>query len=112
MPRRISAALLLLLWTALAARAQDWRSGTDSRIELMSILFRLAGNKEYHQCRIPAYDKAMDSYFAPYRDHDAVRLARSLGVGFDAPMKLAVHVRDVDTVGELGPFDRPGLHLY
>ena len=55
---------------------------------------------------------AIDNYFAPYRDHDAVQLARSLGVGFDAPMKLAVHVRDVDTVGELVPFDRPGLHLY
>jgi hypothetical protein len=112
MPRRISAALLLLLWTAFAARAQDWRSGTDSRIELMSILFRLAGNKEYHQCSIPAYDKAIDSYFAPYRDHDAVRLARSLGVGFDAPMKLAVYVRDAESLDELVPFDRQGVHLF
>ena len=112
MPRRIPAALLLLLGTACAARAQDWRSGTDSRIELMSILFRLAGNKEYHQCRIPAYDKAIDSYFAPYRDHDAVRLARSLGVGFDAPMKIAVYVRDAESLDELVPFDRQGVHLF
>src|ERR1017187_2985630 len=112
MRRQISAALLLLLWTAFAARAQDWRSGTDSRIELMSILFRLAGNKEYHQCRIPAYDKAIDSYFAPYRDHDAVRLARSLGVGFDAPMKLAVYVRDAESLDELVPFDGQGVHLF
>jgi hypothetical protein len=112
MQRRIPAALLLLLWTAFVARAQDWRSGTDSRIELMSILFRLAGNKEYHQCRIPAYDKAIDSYFTPYRDHDAVRLARALGVGFDAPMKLAVYVRDAESLDELVPFDRQGVHLF
>jgi hypothetical protein len=78
----------------------------------VSILFRLAGNNEYHQCRVSAYDKAIESYFAPYRDHQAVRLARSLGIGFDAPMKLAVNVRDVETLAERVPFDRVGVHLY
>jgi hypothetical protein len=78
----------------------------------MSILFRLAGNNEYHQCRASAYDKAIESYFAPYRDHEAVRLARSLGIGFEAPMKLAVNVRDVDSLAERIPFDRVGVHLY
>jgi len=113
MPRRVAAAVVTsLLWTAVAARAQDWRAGVDNRVEIMSILFRLAGNKEYHQCRAPAYDKAIESYFAPYRDHEAVRLARSLGVGFEAPMKLAVGVRDVDSLAERLPFDRVGVHLY
>jgi hypothetical protein len=101
-----------LLWTAVAARAQDSRTGVDYRIELMSIVFRLAGNNEYHQCRVPAYDKAIESYFAPYRDHEAVRLARSLGIGFDAPMKLAVNLRDVDSLAERVPFDGPAIHLY
>src|ERR1035441_7533062 len=92
MPRRIAVTILaLLLGTAVPARAQDWRAGIDSRVELISILFRLAGNQEYRQCRAAAYGHAIDNYFAPYRDHDAVQLARSLGVGFDAPMKLAVH---------------------
>jgi hypothetical protein len=59
-------------------RAQDWRAGTDPRVELMSILFRLAGNQEYNGCRVPLYDQAIDRYFAPYRDHEAVRLARAL----------------------------------
>jgi len=112
MPRRIVAVLALLLGTVLSARAQAWRAGTDSRVELMSILFRLAGNQEYRQCRIPAYDQAMEKYFASFHAHDAVQLAHSLGIAFDAPMKLAVNVRDVDSLAELIPFDRPGLHLY
>jgi hypothetical protein len=78
----------------------------------MSILFRLAGNGEYNQCRIPAYDKAVTSWFAPYREHEAVRLARGLGIGFEAPMKLAVYVADVDSLAERVPFDGPGVHLY
>jgi hypothetical protein len=113
MPRRIAVTVLaLLLGAAVPASAQDWRAGTDSRVELMSILFRLAGNQEYRQCRVAAYDRAIESYFAPYRDHDAVQWAHSLGIAFAAPMNLAVHVRDVDTLDELVPFDRPGLHLY
>jgi len=95
-----------------AARAQELRAQVDPRVELMSILFRLAGNKEYHHCRVPLYDQAIDTYFSPYRDHEAVQLARSLGVGFEAPMKIAAYVRDVDTLGERVPFDRPSVHLF
>ena len=111
--RRIAVIVLaFLLGAAVTASAQDWRAGIDSRVELMSILFRLAGNQEYRQCRAAAYDQAIEKYFAPYRNHDAVQLARSLGVGFDAPMKFAVSLRDTDSLEELVPFDRPGLHLY
>jgi len=101
-----------LLWAAVAVNAQEWRSGIDSRIELMSILFRLAGNSEYRQCRIPAYDEAIDKYFAPYRDHEAVQVARSLGVGLATPVKLAVYLRDAQSLEERVPFDRLGVHLY
>jgi hypothetical protein len=95
-----------------AASAQVWRGETDPRVELMSILFRLAGNKEYHECRIPRYDQAIDRYFARYRDHEAVQLARSLGIGFEAPMKIAAYVRDVRTLDERVPFDLPSVHLF
>jgi hypothetical protein len=113
MPRRIAVTVLaFVLATAVAARAQAWRAGIDSRVELMSILFRLAGNQEYRQCRTPAYDQAIEKYFASFRDHDAVQQAHALAIAFDAPMKLAVNLRDVDSLAELIPFDRPGLHLY
>jgi len=113
MPRRVAATLVaLLLLPAFTARAQAWRAGVEPRIELMSVLFRLAGNPEYNQCRIPAYDKAVESWFAPYRDHQAVQVARGLGIGFDAPMKLAVYVTDIESLAERVPFDGPGIHLY
>jgi len=113
MRRRITAALpALAMWSAIAAGAQDWRAEVDPRIELMSILFRLAGNSEYRQCRIPAYDRAIDSYFGRYRDHEAVQSARALAVGFDAPMKIAVYLRDVYTLAERVPFDRLSAHPF
>jgi hypothetical protein len=108
----VVAVLAALLWAVVTVHAQEWRAGTDSRIELMSILFRLAGNSEYHQSRVPAYDKAIGKYFAPYRDHEAVQLARSLGIGFEAPMKFAIYLRDAESLEERVPFDRPGVHLY
>jgi hypothetical protein len=113
MPRRIAVTVLaFVLATAVPARAQAWRAGIDSRVELMSILFRLAGNPEYRQCRTPAYDQAIEKYFAAYRDHDAVQMAHALSIGFEAPMKLAVNLRDASTLAELIPFDGKGIYLY
>ncbi|MGO9228720.1 MAG: DUF4932 domain-containing protein [Bryobacteraceae bacterium] len=111
--RGYSPAILLafLLCSAAELRAQAYRVGVDPRVELMSVLFRLAGNDEYNQCRVPGYDKALESYFAPYRNHEAVQLARSLQTGFDAPMNLAVQVKDVESLAERVPFDRPGSRL-
>ncbi len=103
--------LTFMLWPAPTLRAQAYRIGVDSRVELMSVLFRLAGNDEYNQCRVPAYDRALEAYFARYRNHEAVQLARTLEIGFDAPMSLAVHVRDVESLAERVPFHRPGIHL-
>ncbi len=102
-------ALLLLALVPLSLEAKAYRIGVDPRVELMSILFRLAGNPEYTQGRVPAYLEAIDRYFGPYRDHDAVRLARQLrqsdGVSFDAVMNLAVHVKDIESLAERVPFD-------
>jgi hypothetical protein len=93
------------------AGAQPARVGVDPRVELMSVLFRLAGNNEYNQCRVPEYDKALERHFEPYKDHEAVRLAREFQLGFDAPMNLAVYVKDVQTLAERVPFDKPGIGL-
>ncbi len=74
----------------------------DARVELMSVLFRLAGNPEYNRPGLPAYAAEVDEHFASFRDHAAVRrireLRRTRGVSYDAPMGLAVHLADVDTL--------------
>ena len=68
----------------------------DPRVELFSLLFKLAGNPEYSNPRVRKYDDDIDRHFSAQRSHPAVRLARRLrdedSVSFDAPMSLAVHV--------------------
>jgi hypothetical protein len=39
-------------------------------------------------------------------------LGRSLGIGFDAPMKIAAYVSDADTLDERVPFYLPSVHLF
>ncbi|MGD1107020.1 MAG: DUF4932 domain-containing protein, partial [Terracidiphilus sp.] len=66
----------------------------DDRVELLSIVFRLAGNFEYNMNTLPAYSADIDRYFAPYKNHPAVQMAHQLaeknGVGFDAVMFMAI----------------------
>jgi len=81
--------------------------GVDPRIELISIIFRLAGNKEYNDCRISNYDKDIEAYFKPYKDHSAVRFAAKLretrAISYNAPMGLAVCAGDLPNLQELVP---------
>jgi len=70
--------------------------GVDERVELLSIVFRLAGNFEYNMNTLPAYSTDIDRYFAPYKDHPAVQMAHALadrnGTGFDAVMAMAISI--------------------
>jgi hypothetical protein len=106
-------ALLLLL--AVPAAAQAPRVAVDPRVELMSIIFRLAGNSEYSQGRVPTYNAAIDKWFGPFKDHEAVQVAREFrtryGASFDAPMGLAVNLKDIDTLAERVPVDAKESHL-
>jgi hypothetical protein len=68
----------------------------DPRVELMSIIFRLAGNPEYQQGRVKAYVEDVERWFGKSREHRVVKLARELrrsrGVSYDAVMSMAVHL--------------------
>jgi hypothetical protein len=81
----------------------------DPRVEFMSLIFRLAGNPEYMRGLVPSYVEDADAHFAPFRDHDVVRLARRLraerGVSFDAVMGMAVHVDDAASLAARMPLD-------
>lgn len=68
----------------------------DKRVELLAIAMRLAGAKEYQVAQHP-YALAVDKAFAGFAKHPAiVRTAelRAKGIGFDAPMQLAVALDD------------------
>lgn len=81
----------------------------DARVELIGIVFRLAGNPEYTQGRVPSYLQDVDRHFAAVREHPVVVLARKLrstrGVSYDAPMSLAVHLKDAESLAVRAPLD-------
>jgi hypothetical protein len=81
----------------------------DPRVELMSIVFRLAGNPEYNKGCVVSYLNDIEKHFGPYRNHPAVQTASDLtktrGVSYDAPMSLAIHITDTNSLNERVPFD-------
>lgn len=109
-----SLGIIALLVTA-AARAQDHPAKgaitvrVDPRVELFSIIFRLAGNREYNQGRVPSYLEAVEAHFGPHRDHAAIRAAQQLratrGVSYDAVMSMAVHLTNASDLQEVTPIN-------
>jgi len=105
---------LLLMSHAFAAaqKATVPRIGVDHRVELMAIIFRLAGNREYNQGKLQPYVSEIDRHFGPFREHEAIKLAtemrEKMGVGFDTVMYIAVNINNVRELQELVPFDAPG----
>jgi Domain of unknown function (DUF4932) len=80
----------------------------DQRIELLSVVFRLAGNSEYNMNQLSRYTTEIDSYFSPYKNHPAVLLAKKLAdkndVGYDAVMAMAVHLNPPPVLSPIVPF--------
>lgn len=68
----------------------------DPRVELLSIVSRLAGYPEYSHPANTPYVRAVDEHFARWREHPAVVTARGLrrdhGVGYNAPIGLAAYL--------------------
>jgi hypothetical protein len=80
----------------------------DERVELLSIVFRLADNPEYNMNTLPKYSADIDKYFAAFKDHPAVRMAGEIrakqGVGYDAVMSMAISLSDPPQLKPLVPF--------
>jgi hypothetical protein len=70
----------------------------DRRVELMSILQRLAAASEYLGTPTTTYVSDVGTTFGPFTEHPAVQRTRELrakyGIAFDAPMWLAVSLDD------------------
>ncbi len=95
-PKTVPVAVASDAATAQPARTSQVRH--DRRIELLSIIWRLAGADEYTRAQGTPYLDVVDRTFAPFAKHPAVEMAaalrRSRGIGFDAPMIFAVHLDD------------------
>lgn len=119
MPRlRIAACCVAALLACLASRTRAAEQGgqrpslsirVDPRVEIISAVFRLAGNPEYNMCRLPDYEQDFEQHFGQFGDHPAVAMAQRLraehGVSFDAPMSLAVHLAEGRSLQLRAPLD-------
>jgi hypothetical protein len=109
----IAAAAALAQATLMAAESTDGASGqaapgsahslrvvVDPRVELLSLIFRLAGNQEYNMARVESYAQDVEKQFGKFRAHTVVNLAQELraahGVSYDAVMSMAVHLTDAE----------------
>lgn len=56
-------------------------------VELIGLVFRLAGAPEYSECAVESVANSADNYFAAFKEHEAVELAkryRKTSFGYDA----------------------------
>lgn len=69
----------------------------DKRVEIMSIVFRLAGNFEYNQNDATKYIADINTHFDKFRTDTLINYASYLGdelsIGFDAVMFMAVNLK-------------------
>ena len=81
------------------ASAPALRAYVDPRVELLSVVFRLAGNPEYNNpASRSSYSREVAAQFEPFKGHQAVQMAKRLrnqqGIAYDAVMGFAVHLKD------------------
>lgn len=77
-------------WTTTVMEKPD----VDERIELVSIVFRLAGNNEYNDVKFRLYTDLIKKHFEPYKSHELIAYAKKMrlekSLSYDAPMSLAI----------------------
>lgn len=70
----------------------------DKRVELLSIVFRLAGNNEYNATFFKSYTDKVENHFSAYKEHELIKFSRSLrennGISHDAVVSMAVVLDD------------------
>lgn len=103
-----SAFALLAAWPASAGGLPV---AVDERIELLTIVARLAGADEYTMGNSTSpYSERVAKHFGPHQGHPAIAAFQAMradhGVGFDAVPSLALHLDAVPSLAERIPFDQ------
>ena len=95
--KKLSATVLAVFATLTAfCQVPAIQPKVDERMELLSIVFRIAGADEYINNQLTGYTKEIDSFFAPYKNCELINFTRKLrhinGVSFDAVMSMAASI--------------------
>lgn len=91
--------LLTILFTiqGFAQTNQKISKPTVNRnVELMSIVFRMAGAREFSAQNFKLYTNRIEKHFSPYLEHELIKFAKIIrqekGVGYDAVMVMAANL--------------------
>jgi len=71
----------------------------DERVDLLSVVWHLAGAKEYNECPIETYIQDVDQHFGRFKNHTAIKYAKQYyhnGTGYDAVAEFAIHTKIAD----------------
>ena len=80
----------------------------DRRVELLSIVFRLAGSYEYNFEYYKSYVKDIHDHFDKFKEHPLIKFAKELhdknNVCFGDPMYMAVYLEQPPSLKPIIPF--------
>lgn len=103
--KKIAILVLLLILTSFTASAQQKDAGRTIKVELsetvelMGILSRTAGLREYNMDLAGQYTQDTEAWFAPYKGHPVIAYYQGLhnnnSISYDAVMSMAVHLEIV-----------------
>ncbi len=81
----------------------------DKRVELLSIVFRLADSQEYSSTDNVNYVQAIHDHFDKFKDHPLIKYIKQIretnGIGYDAVMSMAIHLKQVPSLDPIIPFN-------
>lgn len=93
---KLTLAFCMLLICSFSKAEKKVESTIDQRVELLSIIFRLAGNPEYNMKLAKNYISDIHSYFDKYKNDPIIAYAKELAdkknIGFSKVMFLAVNL--------------------
>lgn len=104
---------LVLLCLSLKVDGQNIKISkpkVDPRVELLSIVFRLADADEYNSNENSFYVEKIHKHFDGYKNHELIKYAQQIregyGIGYDAVMSYAVSIDSLPAIKPLVPFSQ------
>lgn len=83
--------ILFILCLQSIVVAAQLKSHVDERVELTSLVFRLAGAEEYVNNEVKKYTDDVDAFFGKYKNHELIQFARKIrdrdSVAYNAVIK-------------------------
>lgn len=77
-------------------QAQPLPVSFSEGVDLMAVVWRLAGDRTFNASTVPSYCQAVDDYFAAYKGHPVVAKAiecmETTGIGYDAVASYGLHL--------------------